>query len=187
LIFRILDGARIRPLAAGASGCALVVLANSVEAHGWGCVPHRGCCFGRRSLCRPTRPLGSAAVIRLADPVELPDRNKTEMCHACHVTLTPSSFPSTVIPRSTNMSHPVEGYFHSSPVPLKAQGSCITTTSHIRQLVEVSGSELASLCRSALSFDRPFATLQRRRPRQTQAGGVSERVEMLMARSRPHA
>jgi hypothetical protein len=123
-------GVRIRPLAAGASGCALVVLTNSVEAHRWGCVPHRGCCFSRRSLNRLTRPLGPAGVIGLADPVELPYWNKTEMCHALHVTLAPFSLPSTVIPRSTNISHPVEVYFYSSPVLLKTQGFCITTASH---------------------------------------------------------
>jgi hypothetical protein len=36
---------------------------------------------------------GSAGVIGLADPVELPYWNKTELCHTCHVTLAPFSFP----------------------------------------------------------------------------------------------
>jgi hypothetical protein len=123
-------GVRIRPLAAGASGCALVVLTNSVEAHRWGCVPHRGCCFSRRSLNRLTRPLGPAGVIGLADPVELPYWNKTEMCHALHVTLAPFSFPLDRCPLLYSMSRSVEVYFYSSPALLKTQGSCVTTASH---------------------------------------------------------
>jgi hypothetical protein len=86
--------------------------------------------FVRRSLRRATRPLGPAGVLGLADPVELPYWNKTEMCHALHLTLAPFSFPLDRCPSLYHMSRPVEVYFYSNPALLTMQGSWITTASH---------------------------------------------------------
>jgi hypothetical protein len=69
-------------------------------------------------------------VIRLADPVELPDGNKTELCHALHVTLAPFLLPLDRCPSLYSISLPVEVYFHSSPTTLPWQGIGVTTASH---------------------------------------------------------
>ena len=54
--------------------------------------------------------LGPADVVSLADPVELPYRNDSEICHALHVTLllsrspldrSPSLYPFPSLSRST--------------------------------------------------------------------------------------
>jgi hypothetical protein len=79
--------------------------------------------------------LGPAGVVSLADPVELPDWNDSEVCHALHVTLLLSRPPSTVIPRSTNLSRPVEAYFYSSPAVWVMQGVGVTTVSRLIELL----------------------------------------------------
>jgi hypothetical protein len=123
--------------------------------------------------------LGLAGVISLADPVELPNGNKTELCHARHVTLAPFSFPLDRCPSLYDMSRPVEVYFYSNPPLLRRQGYCITTTSHSRQRVDASGSESASYCVRAFSFDHSLATLQRDRLGQTQSSRGKEPRELV--------
>jgi hypothetical protein len=84
---------RARPLAAGAPGCALVVLTNCSR---------RMCGAAFAPGMQLTEAgLGPAGVVSLADPVELPYGNDTETRHALHVTDLLSRSPSTTVPRST--------------------------------------------------------------------------------------
>jgi hypothetical protein len=120
------------PLAAGASGCALVVLAGQFS---------RGACGGAafRTLdaavsAGPHAVLGSrrgpAGVVNLADSVEAPNWNEREVRQARHVTSLLARSPATVVPRSTRCLA-IEVYTYStSQAPLWCRCR-LTTMSHL--------------------------------------------------------